>query len=304
MTYFPPYIDDSGIHMPTYEDRLQDLLSAYREIFSQEAELSIAVPDYQLLSVIARALDDTSAIVLAAYNSRNPNYASGQALDLLLPQYGITREAGETDAEARARMKLALAADGQFSLYAMEAEIKKIPNVANILIRVNDTDQAVDGIPAHTVAALVLNGNAGLIADAIFRKKPPGIGTSGSLSRQVSDGRGGTTTIYFSRPQLLTIQFTLVVKAYDGFDLSAVQAKVLEATEAYIKDRLEIGESITIPQMYGLIYQAAGEYASTFAVTDLYATGAHGVEREKLIPAWNQKYVLSNYAPVIIEVET
>ena len=77
MSYFAPYIDASGIHMPTYEDRLQDLLSAYRTIFGQEAELSPAVPDYQLLSVFAKALDDTSALVLQAYNSRNPLYASG-----------------------------------------------------------------------------------------------------------------------------------------------------------------------------------------------------------------------------------
>ena len=48
MSYFQPYIDASGIHMPTYEDRLQDLLSAYRSIFGQEAELTLAVPDYQL----------------------------------------------------------------------------------------------------------------------------------------------------------------------------------------------------------------------------------------------------------------
>ena len=40
MSYFPPYIDGSGLHMPTYEDRLQDLCSAYRSIFGQEAVLS------------------------------------------------------------------------------------------------------------------------------------------------------------------------------------------------------------------------------------------------------------------------
>ena len=77
MAYFAPYIDASGIHMPTYEDRLQDLCSAYRSIFGLEAELSPAVPDYQLLSVFAKALDDASAFVVAGYNSRNPMYASG-----------------------------------------------------------------------------------------------------------------------------------------------------------------------------------------------------------------------------------
>ena len=94
MAYFAPYIDGTGLHMPTYEDRLSDLVTAYRSIFGIDSELSESVPDYQLLSVFAKALDDTSALVLQAYNSRNPLYASGQALDLLLPLYGLAREAG------------------------------------------------------------------------------------------------------------------------------------------------------------------------------------------------------------------
>ena len=91
MSYFAPYIDETGLHMPTYDDRMEDLCSAYRSIFGPEAELSPAAPDYQLLSVFAKALDDTAALVLAAYNARNPAYARGQELDVLLPQYGLAR---------------------------------------------------------------------------------------------------------------------------------------------------------------------------------------------------------------------
>ena len=65
MAYFAPYIDETGIHIPTYEDRLSDLCDKYRSIFGQDAALDPAVPDYQLLSVFAKALDDTSAYVLA-----------------------------------------------------------------------------------------------------------------------------------------------------------------------------------------------------------------------------------------------
>ena len=167
MSYFAPYIDGTGIHLPTYEDRLQDLCAAYHSIFGQEAELSPSVPDYQLLSVFAKALDDTSALVLAAYNSRNPAYATGQALDLLLPQYGITREPGETDASVRARMNLATSARGIFSLDAIEAAIRQVPDVTHVLIRVNDEDSTVDGIPAHTIAAYVNNGAASKVAKAM-----------------------------------------------------------------------------------------------------------------------------------------
>ena len=55
MAYFAPYIDGTGIHMPTYEERLEALTEAYRGIFGAGAGLSAAAPDYQLLSVFARA---------------------------------------------------------------------------------------------------------------------------------------------------------------------------------------------------------------------------------------------------------
>ena len=98
MSYFAPYIDSSGLHLPTYADRMEDLESAYRSIFGQEAELSPAVPDYQLLSVFARGLDDVSTLVLQDFNARNPQYAQGAALDLLLPLYGLSRR-GATRSE-------------------------------------------------------------------------------------------------------------------------------------------------------------------------------------------------------------
>ena len=46
MAYFSPYIDETGLHMPTYDDRLEDLVSAYRSIFGIDAELSEAVCRY------------------------------------------------------------------------------------------------------------------------------------------------------------------------------------------------------------------------------------------------------------------
>ena len=179
MAYFAPYIDETGIHMPTYEDRLQDLCDKYRSIFGQDAVLDPAVPDYQLLSVFAKALDDTSAYVLAAYNSRNPGYASGQALDLLLPLYGVVREVGESDSSVRNRMNAAIAARGIFTFDALAAALREIAGVSHFLIRANDEDTTVDSIPAHTLAVLVQGGNANRIAEAIWNKSRRASGLMG-----------------------------------------------------------------------------------------------------------------------------
>ncbi len=99
MSYFAPYLDAAGLHIPTYADRLEALLSSYRSIFGTDANLSESSPDYQLLSVFARALDDFSALLVSLFSSRNPNYASGTALDLLLPLQALTR-AGATHSTA------------------------------------------------------------------------------------------------------------------------------------------------------------------------------------------------------------
>ena len=141
-----------------------------------------------------------------------------------------------------------------------------------------------------------------MIAEAIWRKKPPGIGTAGSISRTVSDGRGNETTVRFSRPTLLPIYFRIALRAYDGFDEAAVGAAMRETLLAYVNEKLGIGESITVPALYGMLYQAAGAYAPAFALTDLLISGAFGVEREKLVPEWNQKYVLSSGSDVEIVV--
>ncbi len=91
MAYIAPYLDETGLHIPTYEDRLQALLDSYRSIFGMEVNLAESAPDYQLLSVFARALDDLSAGMVDLFASRNPNYAAGTALDFLLPLHGLSR---------------------------------------------------------------------------------------------------------------------------------------------------------------------------------------------------------------------
>ena len=294
MAYFAPYIDGTGIHMPTYEDRLQDLVSAYRSVFGTDAVMDPSVPDYQLLSVFAKALDDTSAFVLAAYDSRNPAYAAGQALDLLLPQYGIVRQAGESDASCRARLRLALAARGAFSPESMEAAIRQVPNVTHVKIRVNEEDTAVDGIPGHTVAALVSGGNAGLVAETVWNKKPPGIGTDGSVARTVTDEAGNNHIVKFSRPALLPVYYRIELTAYAGYDAAAVEPALRGLLFNLTNSALEIGEELIIPQLYGKIYQAVGAYAPTFAVTGLSVSGAFGTKTDKVTPAWNQKLTLTN----------
>ena len=199
-------------------------------------------------------------------------------------------------------MNTATAARGLFSMDSMEAAIREVPGVTHLLIRVNEEDAETDGIPGHTIAVYVNNGDPDRIADAIWRKKPPGIGTYGTVSRSVTDERGNTHTVRFSRPVPVGIGFRAALRSYDGFDEEAVTAVIKETLFNYA-NALEIGAPINVPQLYGRIYQAVGSYASTFAITDLACTGAHGAEREKLVPEWNTKLTVPSLNDVAVIVD-
>ncbi len=291
MAYFAPYIDGAGIHMPTYEERLEALTEAYRGIFGAGAELSAAAPDYQLLSVFARALDDVSALVLKAYNSRNPAYASGQALDLLLPQYGLTREAGETDASVRNRIRHALASRGSGSKDAILAAVRSAGGAMDALVYVNETDAPDSlGIPGHSIAVVVRGGGSNAVAQAIYDKKAPGIGAWGSTSGVARDAEGREHLIPFTRYADKLVMIHLYIRVMESGNRDRIRDAVTAAVAEYIGS-LGLAMPLNVPQLFGVAYAADPAMAKTFIVTDVQvnAAGASGVIRDLVPCGWKEK---------------
>ena len=303
MSYFAPYIDASGLHLPSYEDRLEELAEAYRSIFGIESELSASVPDYQLLSVFAKALDDVSALVLQAYNSRNPAYATGQALDLLLPQYGITREAGETDASVRTRIRHSLAGRSAGSADTLLAAVKAARGVRDVVVYINETDSTDSiGIPAHSIAVVTRAGVANAVAQAIYDKKAPGIGTWGSHSGIAVDAGGREHMVAFTRFTEKRIFLHLYIRVVEGGNQETIQNAVLPAVTEYL-DSLGLAVPLNVPQLYGAAYAADPAIVKTFVVTDIQVTipGGSGVIRDLVPCAWNEKISAASGTGITIQ---
>ena len=291
MSYFAPYIDGTGIHMPTYEDRLEDLVTAYRNIFGIDVELSASVPDYQLLSVFAKALDDTSALAVQDFNSRNPVYASGTALDLLLPQYGLVRRNGETDAEARERIRSSLAGRSACMADALLSAVRNTDYVWDARLYVNDTDATdADGIPSHSLAMVVEGGVDTQVAQAIWDKKAPGIGTWGSTMANARDGEGNPQQVSFTRCDNKMIFIYPFVRVLPGGSQDAIRDAVIPAIVEFVNSR-GIGEDLNIPQLYGIAYASDPSIANTYIITDIQVStlGASSMVRDLVPCAWNEK---------------
>lgn len=93
MTYFKPYVDSTGLHIPTYNDILEDMIAAMKQIYGDDIYLDNSSPDYQLLSIFALKQSDTLQVMAYAYNARSPETAIGASLDSVVKLNGIKRKA-------------------------------------------------------------------------------------------------------------------------------------------------------------------------------------------------------------------
>ena len=296
MAYFTPYLDDNGIHLPTYEDRLADLSETYRSIFGNEAELSPPVPDYQLLSLFCKALDDASAMVLQVCNARNPMYATGAYLDALLPQYGLIRGEGETDASLRARIRQRLQMSCSDPLGNILRDAKELESVWSVKAFVNDTDTAdSNGIPPHSLAFVLDGGNTENFARVIHENKAPGIAAWGSTTVDVTDTQGNIYPVSFTRCESVFVFVYIILRLLDGGDPDVLQAAIIPAIRDYINGS-DINEPLNVPLIYGAAYSSNPEIANTYFIRDVQAAvvGAESSERILVPCAWNEKLVAVN----------
>lgn len=92
MAYYAPYIDTTGIHVPTYEDIRDDLIASMKQIFGQDIYLNDDSQDYQQISIFAKKIFDTNSLAVLVYNNRTANTAIGTGLDNLCALVGIKRK--------------------------------------------------------------------------------------------------------------------------------------------------------------------------------------------------------------------
>ena len=90
--YFSPFIDDTGMHIPTYSQIRDELIDKMKEIFGNDIYIDEDSQDYQQISIFAKKIFDTNALALLTYNNRALNTAIGVGLDNLCSLVGITRK--------------------------------------------------------------------------------------------------------------------------------------------------------------------------------------------------------------------
>lgn len=165
---------------------------------------------------------------------------------------GQPGQAQETRDAFERRRGLSVAANATGILPAVRASVLSVPGVIDAYVTENNTGSSVtigtQVIPAHSLYVGVEGGADADVARAIWVKKNPGCGYTGSTSVVVEDTNGGyvtppTYTVKFQRAAALAINFT--VEIANGTDVpSDATAQITATLQAAFEPLARIGQTL------------------------------------------------------------
>ncbi|ESL56751.1 MULTISPECIES: baseplate J/gp47 family protein [Klebsiella] len=201
-------------------------------------------------TVVATATCASSGAVAAVAGSVNgintPTRGWASVTNPLAATVGI---AAETDAELRVRQSQSVALASLTPFDAVDGAIANVEGVTRHKLFENDTDTTdANGLPAHSISAIVEGGDATEIANTIRSTKGQGVSTYGTTAVIVTDKYGNPYTIRFSRPVDVPIYVSITIQALTGYS-SEVGDEMKAAVAAYINS-LAIGDSVLLSRVY------------------------------------------------------
>ncbi|EAA8535186.1 hypothetical protein JHU72_001316 [Salmonella enterica] len=155
----------------------------------------------------------------------------------------------ETDAELRIRQGQSVAIPSITPFEGVDGAIANIAGVTRHKLYENDTGKTDgNGLPPHSISAIVDGGDVTEIARTIRGNKGQGVRTWGKTSVTVPDRYGNPHIISFSRPTDVPVYGKITLTVFAGYT-SQIGVQIQQAVADYI-NRLMIGDQVLLSRIY------------------------------------------------------
>lgn len=208
----------------------------------------------------------------------------------------------ESDVALRARQVDTTAMPSQALLKGILGEILNIDGVTRAKVYENDTHQTDEnGIPSHSICAVVEGGDANLIAEAIRRRKTTGTGTHGTTAIALVDPQMMPITIRFFRPVTVHVKVKVKIKPMVGYS-STYGQQMKEQIAAYING-LGIGSTLYLSKLYVPANLEQNENDSTYDIEEILLGANEGEMKAQNIksPFNGVPYCEASYVEVVTD---
>lgn len=195
------------------------------------------------------------------------------------PTAATVGAAAETDSELRIRQTQSVALPSLTPFDAVDGALANIAGVSRHKLYENDTGIVdANGLPAHSISAIVDGGDATTIAQTIRGKKGQGVATYGTTTVQVPDYYGNPHNISFSRPVDVPVYVAITLRVFTGYT-SQIGEDIKKAVSDYINS-LKIGDSVLLSRIYSPanLGVVSGGNARYYDITELLIGKVAGSE--------------------------
>lgn len=203
----------------------------------------------------------------------------------------------ETEAEFRARYYRSVKRASGANVDAIRGEILTVPGVIHAAVQDNTTSSAnTNGLPAHSIEAVVYGGQDLAVARAIWARKAAGIATHGTSTTTIVDASGNNQTVKFSRPSAVSVWIKISgLQIAGGYVASDVQARISAALIAYI-NALGVAGGVYYIRLISQLNQVDGvvDFAmATSADGSTWGTGNISISARQIAACDGQKVVFA-----------
>ena len=241
-------------------------------------------------TAIATATCTTPGAVAALAGSVNkintPTRGWVSATNPLAATVGV---AAETNAELRVRQSQSVALPSVTPFEAVDGAIANIDGVTRHKLYENDQDTPdANGLPPHSIAAIVEGGDATVIANTLRGVKGQGSTPFGSTVIIVPDKYGSPHPVGFSRPVDVPVFVKITISPLTGYT-SQVGDEIKAAVAAYINS-LAIGASVLLSRIYSPanLGVVSGGNSRYYDITELLiGTSSAGVAATNIVIAFD-----------------
>lgn len=236
-------------------------------IWNLPASVSIGVDGTVLVTAICANSGAVAALVntITVINTPTRGWVS-----VSNPAAATVGAPAETDAELRIRQGQSVALPSITPFEGVDGAIANVVGVSRHKLYENDKGIAdSNGLPPHSISAIVDGGDVTEIAQTIRGNKGQGTSTYGTTSVTVPDSYGNPHVISFSRSTDVPIFVSITIKVFTGYT-SQIGEQMKQAIADYI-NALTIGDSVLLSRIYSPanLGVVSGGNARYYDITDL-----------------------------------
>lgn len=195
----------------------------------------------------------------------------------------------EIDSQFRTRRKSSVALSSNGYLNGLEGALGALTGVVDAVVYENYTDATdANGIPEHTIWAIVEGGANTDIANQIYQKKAPGANMLGAVNITVLKPNGSPFVISFDRPTAVPLYIRFTIKTTTaGFTFNqAVIKNYISASLSYEIGAFAETSSITDAATAGIAFQGGGGVSVLVQISVDNATWTDFLDAGTLASQW------------------